>query len=227
MINWQYELHLSKNINKEVKCMSKQKTIKQKNTIFQWSKRNIKKAIAHLLAFAMVLSSITWVNTVGGGITAKAAEIAVYTDNMEAEASGWTIEWSDENIEHTAERKKNEWQTNNATNFWNIWSKNVQTVTISKTCDNLQEGNYKLSVSYDGEKISSATVSISNNTDTKIKEFNPEKFNVWHTVETDVLALSKETDIKIEFSITFQDDGYLDCQNQIIVLRVGVFLKKH
>lgn len=70
MINWQYELHLSKNINKEVKCMSKQKTIKQKNTIFQWSKRNIKKAIAHLLAFAMVLSSITCVNTVGGGITA-------------------------------------------------------------------------------------------------------------------------------------------------------------
>lgn len=66
MINWQYELHLSKNINKEVKCMSKQKTIKQKNTIFQWSKRNIKKAIAHLLVFAMVLSSITCVNTVGG-----------------------------------------------------------------------------------------------------------------------------------------------------------------
>ncbi len=65
MINWQYELHLSKNINKEVKCMSKQKTIKQKNTIFQWSKRNIKKAIAHMLTFAMVLSSITCVDIVG------------------------------------------------------------------------------------------------------------------------------------------------------------------
>ncbi len=76
---------------------------------------------------------------------------------MEQAAAGWNITAAQA---YTETRKTDAWATN-TTQFWNIYSATAQQLVLSRVVNQISAGDYTLSVSEDGEKVTSVKAAIS------------------------------------------------------------------
>lgn len=175
-------------------------------------KGRVEKMLACLLASAMLVSVMPagrWTT----GNTAKAAGTVVYSDDMEQAAAGWNITAAQA---YTETRKTDAWATNNTTQFWNIYSATAQQLVLSRVVNQVSAGDYTLSVSEDGEKVTSVKAAISDGKTEKSTDFVPAGYNVWATHTTDALSATEGADITITVTVDFQEGGWLDFDDIIL-----------
>lgn len=175
-------------------------------------KGRVEKMLACLLASAMLVSVMPagrWTT----GNTAKAAGTVVYSDDMEQAAAGWNITAAQA---YTETRKTDAWATNNTTQFWNIYSATAQQLVLSRVVNQVSAGDYTLSVSEDGEKVTSVKAAISDGKTEKSTDFIPAGYNVWATHTTDALSAAEGADITITVTVDFQEGGWLDFDDIIL-----------
>lgn len=178
----------------------------------------MRRGLAIALSMAMLL---TGVQNPGMSVHAAEKEVTVFEDTMDSK-DGWNTEWSVSNSENVTDKINNIGGTVNATKGWNIWSQSAQTVTFSKTVDNLEAGNYKASVEIVGGAVSSGKISIYEGTAEKVTK-NMESFgswpsggsDTWAATVTDAAAVAG-TSVTIKIVMDLADGGWFWMDNVIL-----------
>ncbi len=146
----------------------------------------------------------------GTGLTEvrAAGTTEVYLDDMESAADGWSVVWTTTDTEYTEARKSSGGATNNTSTLWNFWSKDANTVTISRDVA-VTAGSYVLSVGADGGDIS-GTLTLRAGDATQSVNMS---FGAWDNFTenaTGALDVASDTTATIELQVTMQADGWFD-----------------
>lgn len=155
----------------------------------------------------------------GGNENQPEGNALSYTDDMEADADdGWTINWSD-SAATTLERKtqqKDPADANNTSNVWNFWSEKAQTLTLSRTFENVKAGTYAASVEADGEKMGKSTISISDGTTTKSADLTFAGWAMYKKATTDALPVAEGANVTVTIKLVFEEGGWGDLDNVVV-----------
>ncbi|MBO5371705.1 MAG: glycosyl hydrolase 53 family protein [Lachnospiraceae bacterium] len=168
------------------------------------------KAVATAMAATMIVTGITVPDT-----TVKASTMK-YTDDMEAEADGWNAAWSIGDANTTLARKAAT-GTNNASNVWGFWSKDAQTLTLTKEITDLAAGNYTASMEADGALMDASTISISDGTDAVSADLTFGGWDVWNTAVTEGLEVTEGETVTLTITLAMQAGGWGDLDNIQVV----------
>lgn len=173
--------------------------------------RGRRKVVAQILVFTLFLAIFSEMN-----LTAKAADSVIYQDDMESDADGWTVCWSDTEENTTAVRKTDEWMTSNTTTFWNVWSQTAQTVIISRNVADLEAGNYKVMLDSDGENINTGTITLTDQNNQVSADMSFSGWNQWNTATTGTLTIAETASLSIVIEVNIADGGYFDLDNIVL-----------
>lgn len=180
-------------------------------------KRKLQRGIAMVLTAAMVLTGMNF-----SGMTVKAADAVVYTDNMDAEADGWKVEWGTTSEKVTVERKS-VGGSNNTGAGWNFWSPSAQKVTISKEFTSLEAGNYKASLETLGGNIVSGKLCVEETESNKVSQDlqfgNWNDKDVWETNTTNICQVAG-TSLTVTIEIELNEGGWFWLDNISLIKEV-------
>lgn len=131
-------------------------------------------------------------------------------DDWSADFDGWTPSWSGES-EGTMAQKTSE-DPNNNSNAMNLWSGSAQTLTLSRSVENIPAGTYKASVDLGGSGLT-GNISVAAGSDSKSGSLTLGTYNSYATSKTEAITFTEESTVIITLTFDFDADGWVWVDN--------------
>ncbi|MDE7428307.1 MAG: hypothetical protein K2N00_03395, partial [Lachnospiraceae bacterium] len=139
-------------------------------------------------------------------------------DNGWDSAASWTTEGNE------AKRKTDEWASNNQTIFFHFYNASAGTISLSQKIENVEPGDYSVSLQVDGEYTEDGTNPISVEVKTGSTSLIKKSlgvgpgWNKWNTIKTNDFEIAipdgkSQVDIEVSITGTLNAGGYIDLDN--------------
>jgi len=160
-----------------------------------------------------------------GGITVQEVKAAgteeayetVYEDDMESDASGWTVTWGGTDKtdnEITDRRIIGASSVGNTTKAWNFWTKYAQTLVVSRDISVTDAGSYHAYVEAYGGNINSASITLSKNgIDEKTTSITFGSSGFEENIINESLVAESGTTLTLKMEFDLKDDGWFHLDN--------------